>query len=55
MTVAMVCVCLAMWWLSGIIATIMLYRQGIIVFADLGFLCLLSVFPGPFAFFELSR
>jgi hypothetical protein len=46
---------IALWWALGIIATTMLLRRGRIVLADYPFLCVLSIFPGPLAFAELTR
>jgi hypothetical protein len=48
-------VLIAFWWILGIIASILLYKNGKIALADLGFVCFLSIFPGPLAFFELKR
>lgn len=53
--VTIVLVVIAIWWSLGITATILLYRHGKIQLADVGFLCALSIFPGPLALFELSR
>lgn len=42
-----------MWWLCGVIATLLLYKRGKVIGSDLTLLLPLSIFPGPFAFCSL--
>lgn len=51
MMIEILLVFIALWWSCGIIATVMLLRQGKICdLFDFCFLCLLSAFTGPIAF-----